>query len=367
MRPVESVISEESAMTADQNTEREGPLAGLRGVIPFAPIGSAQRPKAVSLKLQATDEQQATAALIEQIIAGEASAQPLKTASFVASQRTLRWILASVFLIVLSGMILLNANFTQVFVSSAQIAEIGNTSNVILGLPEGQPVLIVMDYEPSLAGEMEATAGPLLDQMAFLRHPNFTFISSSPNGSALAERLLANTRINQPVSEGGLGYQVNSQYFLAGYLPGGSAGVSGFIGSPQTVLPAVPATAFRDFVAVLVITDRAESGLTWIEQIELAKRSNTVPTTQPLLVVASAQAGPMLEPYESSKQVTGLISGLPDAARYEYMNNTRPGLARSYWDAFGVGLLLAIVAMVLGSLWSLFTGLRARRMEAEQG
>jgi len=203
--------------------------------------------------------------------------------------------------------------------------------------------------------------------MAILRHLNFTFISSSPNGSALAERLLTKTKINQPVPAG-LGYQVNSQYFIAGYLPGGSAGVRGFIEAPQTVMPAVKVTAFRDYAAIIVITDHAESGLVWIEQVELAKQSNTVPPSQPLLVVASAQAGPLLQPYVSSNQVTGMISGMPDAARYEFMNNSRPGIARSYWDAFGVGLLLAIVSMVLGSLWSLFTGIRARRLrEAEQG
>jgi hypothetical protein len=49
------------------------------------------------------------------------------------------------------------------------------------------------------------------------------------------------------------------------------------------------------------------------------------------------------------------------------MNGGRPGIARSYWDAFGVGLFMAILAIVVGSIWSLITGIRARRAEAEQG
>jgi len=84
-------------------------------------------------------------------------------------------------------------------------------------------------------------------------------------------------------------------------------------------------------------------------------------------VIASAQAGPLLQPYLSSGQVTGMVSGLAEAARYEHMNSSRPGIARSYWDAFGVGLMMSIALIFVGSLWSLVTGIRARRAEAEQG
>jgi hypothetical protein len=278
----------------------------------------------------------------------------------------LRRLLFALFVLALSAMIWINGNLLPVFPSASQIAEIGNTSNIILALPENATVLVIIDYEPSLSSEMEAVAGPLLDQIAILRRSKFTFISSSPNGSALAEHLLSRTKINQPAPDG-LDYQVNSQYFLAGYLPGGSAGINGFIQSPQSVIPAAGVTSFSEYVAVLLVTDHAESGLAWIEQITLAKQES-VPASQPLFIAASAQAGPMLEPYVSSKQVTGMINGMPEAAGYEFMNNSRPGIALSYWDAFNIGLLLAVASMVAGSLWSLFAGMRTRRLQgAEQG
>ena len=44
-----------------------------------------------------------------------------------------------------------------------------------------------------------------------------------------------------------------------------------------------------------------------------------------------------------------------------------PAIARSYWDAFGFGTLLAVALIVLGSAWSLFTGIRARRAEVGEG
>jgi hypothetical protein len=84
-------------------------------------------------------------------------------------------------------------------------------------------------------------------------------------------------------------------------------------------------------------------------------------------MVASAQAGPLLQPYVSSGQVTGMISGLATGVRYEAVNNSRLGISRSYWDAFGIGLMLSVALMIGGSLWSLYTGMRARRANAEQG
>lgn len=365
MRPVESVVSETASISADQNTERQGPLAGFRGVIPAFPIGSSQRPKAISLKLQATDEQQAGAALIEQIITGEAQPRSVKAATLVASQRALRWALTALFLLVLGTVIGLGTKSMPVAVSNSQMAEIQNLSSAILGLPDGAPVLVVMDYEPALAGEMESAAGPLLDQLTLLRQPTFTFVSTSSNGTALVERLLKNTGINQPTENGGLGYQADVQYFNIGYLPGGSAGVRGFVENPQNVMPAARVNLFSDFAAVILLTDHAESGLVWIEQVELAKQTDPALVNKPVLVAASAQAGPLLQPYVSSRQVTGMISGLADAARYEFTNNSRLGMARSYWDAFGAGLFLAVVAIVLGSLWSLISTMRARRATAE--
>ncbi|HEU0291156.1 MAG TPA: hypothetical protein VFR47_00370, partial [Anaerolineales bacterium] len=369
MRPVEAMIAEAADISADQTMEREGPLAGLRGVIPFAPIGSAQRPKAILLKLQATDEQQAGASLVEQIIAGEATAQPLKVSTFISSQQALRWGLAILFLVVLS--VIIGFGTQTIPISSAlPVPEVSNISNVVLSLPSGVPVLVVMDYEPSLAGEMEAASGPLLDHLVVSRKPIFTFVATSPNGTGLVDRLLTNTRISRPAAEGaegGLGYQAGTDYFNAGYIPAGLAGVRGFTEAPQTVLPSVSVSRFSEFVAVILITDQAEAGQMWIEQLTLAKRSDPLLAGQQLLVVASGQAGPMLRPYTSSQQVAGMISGMADAARYEYVNNSRPGIVRSYWDAFGAGLFLAIVSIVLGSLWSLFARGRARRAEAEPG
>ncbi len=365
MRPVEAAIGEASAGAADQVTEKEGPLAGFRGLIPSAPIGSSRRPKAISLKLQPTDEQQANAVLLEQIIADETAGHPLKASSVVTSQRVLRWILTGLFLLVL-GLVIGSGSQIMPVVAPPNVREL---SDVVATIPDGAPVLVVIDYEPSLVGELEAASGPLLDQMALSRHSQFIFLSTSPNSSALVERLMANTGINNP-TPAGLGYQSGLQYFNIGFLPGGSAGVLEFVEYPVKAMPLIKdqnIERFSEFAAVVILTDHAESSRVWIEQLEQAKQKDLTLAGQKLFVVSSAQSGPLLQPYVSSGQINAMINGLSDAARYEYINNSRPGIARTYWDAFGVGLTMAVILIVAGSLWSLVAGIRARRAEAEQG
>jgi hypothetical protein len=362
MRPMEALIDETATSVADQPEEKEGPLAGLRGVIPGAPIGSSRRPKAISLKLQATNEQQASVALLEQILGSETSPRSLISSSFIASQQVLRWALTGLFLLVLSAMII---SRSQIMPISPDLPVGGsNVSNTVMSIPAGANLLVIVDYDPSLAGEMEAIAGPLLDQMVLLGHPTLSFLSTSPNGSALAERLLTNTKINTP---DGFAYQAGTQYFNLGYLPGGAAGVLGFVERPAVIIPASGVESFSEYDALIVMTDHAESGRVWVEQLQTMKQIDPALTNQPLLMVASAQAGPLLQPYVASGQVNGMISGLSEAARYELVNNSRPGLARSYWDTFGIGLALAVVLIVAGSLWSVFAGMRARRAETQSG
>ncbi len=177
---------------------------------------------------------------------------------------------------------------------------------------------------------------------------------------------MTNSKLNQ-AAPNGLGYVAGTNYFNLGYLPGGEAGVLAFVQAPQSTIANSTVATLSGYAAVLVLTDHAESARVWVEQIQSAKRADVMLANQPLLVIASAQAGPLLQPYVSSRQVTGLISGLAEAARYEYKNAIPFGTARSYWDAFSVGLLMAVLLIVAGSLWSLFTGMRARRAEAEQG
>ncbi len=358
MRPVESGL-DLTPTRGTHYTESEGPLAGLEGVIPVAPIGSSRRPKTISLKLQATDEQHAGASLLEKILASETTPQPIATQTAITSQRVLRWALSGLFLVVLTGMAYVRT--TSMPIPAALPEEVRSASSAIARLPQNSSVLVVIDYEPALAAELETVSGPMLDQLVLTTRARLEFVSTSPNGTALVRRLLTNTGISVPAPNG-LDYRAGENYVNLGYLPGGYTGVRKFLESPAALFPQTGVANFREYAAVIVLTDHAESGRVWVEQLYARNRADTTFfSVQPVLFATSAQAGPMLEPYFASQQITGLVNGLSDAARYEFVNNSRPGIARRYWDSFGVGLFMATAAIAFGSLWSLLAGLRARR------
>jgi hypothetical protein len=360
MRPVESAMPDSSARPADAALETLGPLAGLQGVLPAVPgaVGASSRPKSHSIKLIASEEQQSHAALLEQILAAETAPVPMKAGSVLTTQRTLRWVITGLLGFVLSGVLFAG---TQVFpLPNEAPIETNAAMDVTDVLPEGAPVLVVFDYEPSTVGELEATGASLMDHLLLLKHPRLALISTSPTGPALAERFMSVTLADR-------GYQRDLQYVDLGYLPGGLAGVHDFAVDPVSAIPlgagAVPAwqsvvmqgvTRLSDFAAIIVLTDSAEGGRVWIEQAGLARGSAA------LVMVSSAQAGPMLLPYVDSGQVNGLIAGINGAAGAEQRNSGLPGFVRRYWDAYSVGLLLAAAMMLLGGLWNFVAGLQNR-------
>ncbi|MBI1794060.1 MAG: hypothetical protein HYR70_07700 [Chloroflexi bacterium] len=366
MRPVESAPpNASSSELVDSAFETDGPLAGLQGVLPALPGGikASSRPKSYSIKLNASEEQQAQSALLEQILAQETATIPMKSSSMILSQRVLRWVITALLFIFVGGILFAR---TEIFTLPGRIAlpndETEAALSVVDTIPEGVPVLAVFDYEPSLAGELEAVGAPLFNRLLLLKHPNLAIVSTSPTGPALAERFMSTTMAER-------GYQRGAQYVDLGYLAGGLAGVYDFAQNPATVLPlgadGTPVwqsallqgkTRLSDFAAVIVLTDSVEAGRVWVEQAGPFRGNAS------FVVISSAQAGPLLMPYLQSGQINGLVAGLNSAAKIEQANG-QPGLARRYWDAYSLGLLLAVAVMFLGGFWNFVIGLQVRRSQ----
>jgi len=233
-------------------------------------------------------------------------------------------------------------------------------------VPMDAAVLVAMDYHPARAGEMESAAAPMFDQMDILRHSRWVFISTNETGPILAERFISGHIDNSgPLDKPDYKYGIN--YLNLGYLPGGVMGIRAFTQDPTNTMkfdiflnpawssaPLQGIGSISQFAALIVITDNADSARAWIEQTTSMREA----TPFPLVVITSAQAAPMILPYYDSGQVNGIVSGLHDGAVFEQNNAGRPGTARNYWDAYSLGMLLAMSLILSGGLWSVFLSLR---------
>jgi hypothetical protein len=110
-----------------------------------------------------------------------------------------------------------------------------------------------------------------------------------------------------------------------------------------------------DFSMVVLITDNPNTTRAWVEQV------NPKLDTTPLVAIVSAQVEPLARPFFDSEngQIDGLISGLTGGAAYEVVS--RPNLARSYWDAFNILLIVAVSGILIGGVINVVSTLVAQR------
>jgi hypothetical protein len=360
MRPVDTSLPKPAPSISDQTLEARGALGGLSGVLPAAGYAPTSKPKAYSIKLQATQGQQAQAALLEQILAAEAEPVPIISYAPLRRSRGLRWFISFVAIFLVISAVSLK---TSVFSMPVSVpSELGGALRVAQQVTADAPVLVAVDYHPARAAEMEAAAAPMFDQMMVLQHPRLTFVSTNETGPVLVERFLSG-----PLKE--REYQYGSQYVNLGYLPGGVMGIRAFIlnsrqampydillGAAWETAPLLGVQSISQFAALIVITDSADTARLWIEQTTPIRAA--VPL--PLVVISSAQAAPMIQPYYEAGQVAGIVHGLRGAAVFEQNNAGRPGIVRAYWDAYNAGMLLAMALILGGGLVSSMLALRER-------
>jgi hypothetical protein len=360
MRPVETVVSGISDQGIDKTHAevKNGPLAGLSGVLPVEPgLGLLKKPPAYSVKLQLSEAQQKYAAFLEQMVAGES--QPRKVESHQGkTNQVLRWMISGLLLLTLGIPLLTGAQITPV---PSGLSSDNNGAKIIIdGIPAQSPVLIAFDYDPSLSAEMAAVAAPLVDQLQ-QKGTRLTLISTSPAGPALAERFMHTT----PLVNTSL-YQAGVDYVNLGYLAGGLSGIYAFAADPQKAAPydvsgkpvwglgpLQGVQSMQDFKVVLVITDNGDSARNWVEQ------AGGYMGDTPLIMITSAQAGPLVRPYFESGQVKGMLAGLTDARIYEQEYN-RPGLAANSWSSYTLGLVVAEAMIGIGALVNLILNIQRR-------
>jgi len=363
MRPVDTFRSVvEIEPEDDQAVESVGPLAGLSGVLLAEPVVAMPRTSSVgSLQLDVSERQYAQAELLHRLVDEEEQEAPAMHKRGVRLA-VFRWAIAAVVLIAVSLPII--TGVPSFALPSLEPRELGALFRLVERLPLEQPVLVVFDYEPGYAGELEAVSGAFLDHMMARGLP-LASMSTRPIGPALA--LLALEPFVDRYE-----YENGQSIVNLGYLSGGQTAVQLFAISPrEAVLEgfAMPeqvqevwetpvldeVEVLSDFGMVAVITADSESARVWAEQA----RPNMGDT--PLVVVLSAGAEPLVRPYfeGSDRTIGGILSGLPAAVAYE-LRNGRPGLAQERWDAFGSVMLAAELVLLAGVGYGLLIWWRGR-------
>lgn len=370
MRPVSALSpSDDNLQSGPVSVEGAGPLAGLQGVIPAEPdIAYSRKPFKYSVKLQVSEHQQAHAALLENLIQAEGKASVISTKEIYSPRNILRSVLAllligSILVIfIVPGLLQVNApglaDYPSAWAAYQEIEKVG----------PGEPVLLAIDYQAGLSAEMDAVAGAVLKHL-ISRNAKIVMVTTHPLGSMQAERLL-----NQSSQATGIKYLPSQDYSNLGYIPGGHSGLLSFISDPRRTLPFAldgsatwqqpvfqTITDITGFSSLVIATEDADTARVWIEQ--LSSYSSSPPT----IMAVSAQVEPVVAPYfqASPSQIQGIIPGLAGAIAYESAGYYPGGILQTY-SPFSLAGLLAVIIILVGSLFAGFSALLPTQKKRER-
>ncbi len=361
MRPVESVVPGATG-TVDDRIESAGPLAGIQGVLTSEELASRYlKPPTYSSRLRVTERQRAHAELLESFIEEKSRPRGAQPETGLVPRAVLRILIAAIMLVILLAPLLGGLQLTALPGASPEVSAFNTQMQQLTAAGESPRVLLAVDYEPGLAGEMQLISVGAVESLMQMNARIIT-LSTSPTGTALADQLLRTALQDIPA------YPLVDQTISLGYLPGGESGLAQFANSPQQALPyttdgqsawSLPVlegtASLSDFDALLLLTDSPDVARSWIEQVQPSLGD------VPLLVISSAQAAPLILPYVQSNQVDGLVGGLYGSAAYDQLAQRPGSTARSLWDSYQIGMLLIVVFILVGGLYYAISRMLGRR------
>jgi len=365
MRPAEAEIS--GGVEEDTFVESAGPLAGLKSVLAAEPdVAQIQVPPVYSARLEIDKNQLEHATLFEALLTTEDEAKPVPQTSLLSTQRVLRWLIAFILIVFVGFAVIAESQNVPLPAPVSIPDQTFAASKLVNAIPDSAPVLLAFDYEPGMAGEMHAASSAIVDRL-IVKGSRLTLVSTVPSGPAIAEYFFQEVLARA--------YTEGKDYINLGYIPGGTTGLLSFAHTPRLVFPmsydgnrdpwGTPplqtVNRLSDFALVMIITDDSDVARAWIEQVQ-PQLGET-----PVITILSAQAEPMVRPYfgaEVGSQVRGIVSGLSGAAAYEVLAENN--LGRAYWDAYSVGLIVAVGAIFIGGALNITSVILNRRSEDQE-
>jgi hypothetical protein len=298
LRPTDVTAAE--AALEEAVVETDGLLTGLRNVIPASAfMGQPQGAAAIRhAEVPATDL--ARAGLFQELLARGSLAptvvRPGLDRAARQRMRITRWALALI-LVVLA----LAPNFEFFAEISGSLFQLGQVGPVVYQgaaarvgqLGAGQRVLMVFDYDPFQAGEMEAIAAAFLTHVT-QRGAEVEVASLNPFGPALADRAVRSmTELGLP----------EVTFATSQYVSGQAVGAQRVLGntSPDNTSPDL----------IILLAGSPDAVRVWVEQVRAAGLST------PLVAGVSAGVLPQVKPYLESGQVKGTVDGMMGGLAYQ--------------------------------------------------
>jgi hypothetical protein len=220
------------------------------------------------------------------------------------------------------------------------------------------PILLLWQYDPASAGEMDWVALPLVAHLLAKGQP-LAVVSQLPAGPATARRLFA--RVSDAEQATGRRTLVAQPLLATTYLPNAAAALPLLAQNFQATLSGdnLLRSAQPSPALVIIVAAQAEDVQQWLE---LAQPLNPIP----VVAFTSAGADPFLRPYWDSGQLSGLVSGFDGAQSYQNLRSQQvesQPLPRQFELALRTQLVLqnwghiaVILLLVLGNLAGLLSG-----------
>jgi hypothetical protein len=332
LRPTGEVSEEVAVFEAGEREPAvvEGPLAGLEGVLPA--LGLIDVPadftvqRAPPLPESTVEEAQLWQHLLEQPRGRERPVARARQEQPGWQEVLLRLII--LFMISVAAVLAIWELLPGVWTRAPQMRGVEVLATALDTHASGDSVILAVEYSTAYAGELDAVAMALLDQLEEQGVQVYA-VTTRSEGRALIERLFT-----------------EREDLLAGentYLPGGAAAIVPFMQSVEAE-------------RLIVVGGQASRLRWWVEQ-----NATLGAERLPMSMGMSAAASPFMTPYLYAWDIEGWVVGYAGVASYQEVQGlpptdeiTRPlhGLMFSQW---GAALLI-----LLGSLYYLITGKRRR-------
>ncbi|MBN1642018.1 MAG: hypothetical protein JXA09_12355 [Anaerolineae bacterium] len=323
--------------------ETSGPLAGLKGVLSPEPL-LAILPQAEPRAAHVVPEAQLAEAKLVEAVLSEPSSRRMRP-SGVPTREILNSVARWGMYVLLLATILVAP--LQSCIRIPDLREADDFYRTVEAMPAGSEVLVVVDYDPSLDGELtpqlRAIVWHLLQQDV-----RIVLVSLTPQGTAIAQDVLDEQR----------GATSGREYIDLGYLPPHPAALQAFVNNPLGGMTLYGATRnplgtrlgqsvqqLADLDLMIMVSGERDHIRWWVEQVGTRTEAG-------LLVAVTSAVTPYLRPYYSEAgggQIVGMLTGLGATAQYESSIGAQyvPSARANYVVQANVLILLALA--MLGS------------------